>query len=59
VRLTRLSKGNVPGDSSFTITQKPIDVNLRTVDGKKINFTQSPVYLYFKLRGPEIIKMGN
>lgn len=59
LRLSRVSDGNLPGNVPFKATQKALDTSFETFDGKVINFAVAPVYVYFKLRVPEIQSWDN
>jgi hypothetical protein len=53
VKLTRINRSNLPGVSVPDLTQKPINTRLYDIDNQKITHVVGPVYVYFKIRGPE------
>jgi len=53
VKLTKVSKGNLPGTNKPNFTQHLISTRLENTDGQKITSLLGPVYVYFKVRGPE------
>jgi hypothetical protein len=53
VKITRIERGNLPGVSVPDLTQKPINTRLYDMDNQKITHVVGPVYVYFKIRGPE------
>jgi hypothetical protein len=53
VKLTRINRSNLPGVSVPDLTQKPINARLYDIDNQKITHVVGPVYVYFKIRGPE------
>ncbi len=53
VKLTRTGKGNLPGEFIPKFTQHLIFTRLYDQDNTKVNSVVGPVYVYFKIRGPE------
>lgn len=53
VKITRVSRGNLPGVSAPSLTQNAIHVRLYNENNQKVTYVVGPVYVYFKIRGPE------
>jgi hypothetical protein len=53
VRLTRVNQNNLPGKNSPDFTQKLINTRLYNAENQKVTYVIGPVYVYFKIRGPE------
>ena len=54
VKLTRVNQNNkLPGVSVPEFTQKLVKTNLYNADNQKVTHVIGPVYVYFKIRGPE------
>ncbi len=53
VTLSRINKGNLPGITKPEFTQHLLNTRLVNSEGQKISNLVGPVYVYFKVRGPE------
>jgi len=53
VRLTRVNRNNLPGTNAPKFTQHLISTRLTNAAGEKVTHVIGPVYVYFKVRGPE------
>lgn len=53
VKITRVSRGNLPGSPAPRLTQSAIHTRLYDQDNQKVTYVVGPVYVYFKIRGPE------
>jgi hypothetical protein len=53
ITLTRVNKGNLPGMTKPNFTQHLLNTRLFNSEGQKISSLVGPVYVYFKVKGPE------
>lgn len=53
VKLTRVGKNNLPGEYVPKFTQNLLNARLYDQDNAKVSHVIGPVYVYFKIRGPE------
>jgi hypothetical protein len=54
VYVSRKDTARVSGENPPKFTQTLLDVRLKDSKGQRVTYVVGPVYVYFKLRGPEV-----
>jgi hypothetical protein len=59
VKLTRVNRNNLPGTNEPDFTQHLLNTRVENTAGQKVSAVIGPVYVYFKVKGPEIRMWNN